>query len=123
MATSTSRSTYDAGILSEREKNGSPPEAPAMDQTLPRTRQDIIKAAVKSPKVRDQGESGRRGFHPLHFFKIVLRSSSYLSLCVNVLWPLVPAAIAVYYRVEDQHVLKFTLAYLAMVPCANLIKC
>jgi Ca2+:H+ antiporter len=57
----------------------------------------------------------------LHFFKIIWKSSSYLSRAVNVLWPIVPAAIAVNYTHTDQHTLIFILAYIAMVPCANLI--
>lgn len=54
---------------------------------------------------------------------IIWRSSSWISRIVNILWPFVPAAIAVHYTTSlaDRHVLKFSLAYIAMVPCANLI--
>ncbi|KAI1501015.1 hypothetical protein F5X99DRAFT_418813 [Biscogniauxia marginata] len=72
-------------------------------------------------RVRDAGESGRRGIHPLHFFRIVWKSSSYLSRAVNILWPFVPAAIAAHYTMEEQYVTKFSLAYIAMIPCANLV--
>lgn len=73
-----------------------------------------------TPGIKAAGESGRRGLHPLHFFKIVGKSSCKASAAVNILWPFVPAAICVRY-LTDNHVLIFTLAYIAMVPCANLI--
>jgi hypothetical protein len=97
------------------------------DLALPQHSGDVANGAGESrrqkltPPIKAAGESGRRGIHPLHFFKIVWRSTSTLSRAVNVLWPLVPAAIAVYWRVEEHHTLKFVLAYLAMIPCANLI--
>ncbi|KAH6635533.1 hypothetical protein B0J18DRAFT_392585 [Chaetomium sp. MPI-SDFR-AT-0129] len=71
--------------------------------------------------VRPSGESGRRGIHPVRFLKNVFRSASWASRVVNVLWPVVPAAIAVRYALEDHRLVIFILAYLAMVPCANLI--
>ena len=66
--------------------------------------------------VREEGESGRSGFHPWHFFRIVFRSSSLASRAVNVLWPVVPAAIAVRYAAPEQQLAIFILAYIAMVP-------
>ena len=72
-------------------------------------------------KVKTAGESGRTGFNPVHFFRIAFRSSSTLSAVVNVLWPVVPAAIAVRYAAPDSHLAIFVLSYLAMVPCANMI--
>jgi Ca2+:H+ antiporter len=41
------------------------------------------------------GESGRRGFHPLRFFQVIWRSASRASMLCNLLWPVVPAALAV----------------------------
>ncbi|KAH6997517.1 Sodium/calcium exchanger protein-domain-containing protein [Ilyonectria sp. MPI-CAGE-AT-0026] len=75
----------------------------------------------KTSWIRPQGESGRRGFHPIHFTHISFKSTSRASLLCNFLWPVVPAAIAVRYALPDNHVLIFTLAYIAMVPCANMI--
>ncbi|KAI5868709.1 hypothetical protein GGS23DRAFT_46724 [Durotheca rogersii] len=72
-------------------------------------------------RIKTAGESGRRGVHPIQFLLIIWRSTSWLSRAVNVLWPFVPAAIAVHYALEGNHVLKFSLSYIAMVPCANLI--
>lgn len=73
-----------------------------------------------TPGIKAAGESGRRGFSPKHFFPIVAKSSCKASAAVNILWPAVPAAIAVRYA-TDNHVAIFILAYIAMVPCANLI--
>ncbi|CAJ2513935.1 Uu.00g020540.m01.CDS01 [Anthostomella pinea] len=117
-----------AGTLRDREKAPRPSKQSSRDPALPQTRQDIMNGTSSKKRrpngpvrVKTAGESGRRGIHPLHFFKITWKSSSYLSRAVNVLWPIVPAAIAVYYSLEDHHVLKFILAYIAMIPCANLI--
>ncbi|AEO55443.1 hypothetical protein MYCTH_38365 [Thermothelomyces thermophilus ATCC 42464] len=71
--------------------------------------------------VRASGESGRSGIHPMIFLRNVFRSASWASRIVNVLWPVVPAAIAVRYAMPDNHLVIFILSYLAMVPCANLI--
>ena len=40
------------------------------------------------------GESGRRGFNPIKFLVISGRSTSTLSMVTNMLWPIVPVAIA-----------------------------
>ncbi|ORY64871.1 Sodium/calcium exchanger protein-domain-containing protein [Pseudomassariella vexata] len=111
-----------------REKNHRISANGTRDATLPRHRQDIEHGTSgtkrrrrRGPKIRVEGESGRRGLHPLHFFRIIWRSTCFLSRAVNILWPIVPIAIAVYYRVEGHDTAKFTLAYIAMVPCANLI--
>lgn len=45
-------------------------------------------------------------------------------MVVNVLWPFVPAAVACRYALDDSptnNLISFILAYIAMVPCANLI--
>ncbi|EAQ88225.1 hypothetical protein CHGG_04844 [Chaetomium globosum CBS 148.51] len=71
--------------------------------------------------VRASGDAGRSGVHPTMFLRNVFRSASWASRIVNVLWPVVPAAIAVRYAMPDNHLVIFILSYLAMVPCANLI--
>ncbi|KAN0101386.1 putative vacuolar cation/proton exchanger 2 [Hyaloscypha variabilis] len=71
--------------------------------------------------IAPEGESGRKGFHPSHFFRICWRSTSDASRAVNLLWPVVPAAIALRYARKDLHLAIFILNYIAMVPCANLI--
>ncbi|KAH6899050.1 hypothetical protein B0T10DRAFT_601932 [Thelonectria olida] len=75
----------------------------------------------RAPWIRPAGESGRSGFHPIHFTHISFKSTSRASLVCNFLWPVVPAAIAVRYALPDHHVLIFTLSYISMVPCANMI--
>ncbi|VUC33806.1 unnamed protein product [Clonostachys rosea] len=72
-------------------------------------------------KLNPRGESGRRGIHPWHFLRICFRSASKASTLCNLLWPFVPAALAVQYSLEGNHLLKFSLLYVAMVPCANLV--
>ncbi|KAI1330858.1 hypothetical protein F5Y16DRAFT_361435 [Xylariaceae sp. FL0255] len=71
--------------------------------------------------IRAGGESGRQGIHPIQFVSILWNSSSRLARAVNVLWPVVPAALAAFYSLNGYHTLKFSLAYVAMVPCANMI--
>lgn len=70
--------------------------------------------------IAHEGESGRRGFHPLHFLYVLWRSSCTASMLVNVLWPFVPAAIVVHFF-PGLHLTKFALAYIAVVPSANLL--
>lgn len=69
------------------------------------------------------GDAGRKGFHPFHFLRICARSSSHVSMAVNVLWPFVPAAIATYYTLHEPRDVTtiFALNFIAMVPTANLI--
>ncbi|MCJ1286976.1 hypothetical protein MMC26_006323, partial [Xylographa opegraphella] len=71
--------------------------------------------------IHPDGESGRRWLHPWMFLKICFKSSSMISKFVNVLWPFVPAAIAVHFAKPDSHLWVFALNYVAMVPTANLI--
>ena len=71
--------------------------------------------------IKPEGESGRRGVHPWHFPRICFRSTSKASTLVNVLWPFVPAAIAIHFARPDLHVWVFALNYIAMVPSANLV--
>ncbi|EED14093.1 vacuolar H\/Ca2 exchanger [Talaromyces stipitatus ATCC 10500] len=72
-------------------------------------------------RIQSTGESGRKGFHPLHFLYICFRSTCTLSMIVNVLWPFVPAAITMGFARPDLHVWTFALNYIAMVPTANLL--
>lgn len=72
-------------------------------------------------RVDSAGESGRSGFHPIHFFRVVFRSVCTTSMIVNILWPFVPAAIVMHFARPDLHVWVFTLNYIAMVPSANVL--
>lgn len=71
--------------------------------------------------INPEGHSGRRGIHPIKFFTILWRSSSDASRLCNILWPVVPVALAVRYAKSDRHLAIFILNYIAMVPCANTI--
>ncbi|TRX96890.1 hypothetical protein FHL15_002196 [Xylaria flabelliformis] len=114
-----------------QEKHGRMSLQSSRDPALPHSRQDVVYDGNEAGsdrqgpggliRIKTAGESGRRGLHPLHFFKIIWTSSSSLSRAVNVLWPFVPAALAVYYTNTGPSTLRFSLAYIAMVPCANLI--
>ena len=42
-------------------------------------------------------------------------------MVVNVLWPFVPAAIALHFARPDMHLWIFVLSYIGMVPAANLL--
>lgn len=72
-------------------------------------------------RVQTAGESGRTGFHPSSFMKVCFKSTTPLSMYVNVLWPFVPPAIALHFARPDLHVWIFVLNYIAMVPSANLL--
>ncbi|KAF2733001.1 vacuolar calcium ion transporter /H(+) exchanger [Polyplosphaeria fusca] len=74
-----------------------------------------------SKGIAPEGESGRRGIHPLKFLRICFRSSSKVSMAVNVLWPIVPVAIALHFARPEWHLAIFITNYIAMVPAANLI--
>lgn len=63
------------------------------------------------PDIKPSGESGRSGFHPLHFFRIILRSSCTASAICNILWPVVPAALVV---TGEFHLLSIVLIELRM---------
>jgi Ca2+:H+ antiporter len=71
--------------------------------------------------IHPDGESGRGWIHPWHFIRICFRSSCDASCFVNILWPIVPAAIALNYARKDLHLVVFILNYIGMVPCANLV--
>ncbi|KAK0511361.1 hypothetical protein JMJ35_005934 [Cladonia borealis] len=71
--------------------------------------------------IKPDGESGRAWIHPWHFTRICFRSTSHVSMVVNILWPFVPAAIAMHFARPDLKLWNFILNYIAMVPTANLI--
>lgn len=74
-----------------------------------------------TPYIKPEGESGRRGIHPKAMSRIIWRSSCTASKWVNVLWPFVPTAMALFWARPDQHLWIFIITYVAMVPCANLL--
>lgn len=101
----------------------------ATHETLPQHEKDaeIANHEGKHPRVlglfrvQSTGESGRKGFHPFHFFYIIFRSTCTLSMIVNILWPFVPVAIVMGFARPDLTIWIFALNYIAMVPTANVL--
>jgi Ca2+:H+ antiporter len=103
-------------------KEGTDPGKEPQDQTtiLPTYRVNHNGHRV-TKYIHPDGESGRAWIHPWHFVRICFRSSCDASCIVNILWPIVPAAIALNYARTDLHLVVFILNYIGMVPCANLV--
>ena len=93
--------------------------------------QETSTSEPKSKKgIQPDGESGRRGFHPLHFFRICWKSSSHISKWTNLLWPFTIAAIVLYFgwgqhkKADEPSSISlwcFITAYIGMIPAANLV--
>lgn len=75
----------------------------------------------KLVRVNTAGESGRIGVNPLLFLEICFKSTTWMSMIVNILWPFVPVAIVMHFARTDLHLWNFILSYIAMVPAANLL--
>jgi Ca2+:H+ antiporter len=71
--------------------------------------------------IHPDGESGRNGFHPSHFFHVAWKSGSNAAKYANILWPLVPVAIILRYAATGLPLAVFITSYIAMVPVANLL--
>lgn len=109
------------GVMSTEKRRTS---RTSQNKGLPVHQNDVDTSNGVTKRIKPAGESGRSGIDPLHFLRIIFRSSSKASRLCNILWPVVPAAIAVRYALPDNqtsHLIIFVLAYLAMIPCANLI--
>ncbi|OBT66220.1 hypothetical protein VE03_04385 [Pseudogymnoascus sp. 23342-1-I1] len=105
----------------EMNSPSSTPAAVAEKRRLP-GHHVVNEAGLRVTKgIAPDGESGRSWIHPLHFLRICFISSCRASMYVNVLWPFVPAALAVRYARPDLSVVIFILSYIAMVPSANLV--
>jgi Ca2+:H+ antiporter len=99
----------------------SQPAKPSEDSLLPTHNEKTSLRRRALFRIDTAGESGRSGIHPIHFFRVCFKSTCTLSMLVNVLWPFVPAAIAIHFARPDLHIWIFTLNYIAMVPSANLL--
>jgi Ca2+:H+ antiporter len=71
--------------------------------------------------IHPDGESGRSGFNPSHFFHVAWKSGSNAAKYANILWPLVPVAIILRYAAAGLPLAVFITSYIAMVPVANLL--
>lgn len=92
---------------------------PAVNQ--PRLPQYNHNGHLITKGIHPDGESGRGGFHPRHFFRVLWKSSSHVSMAVNVLWPFVPAAFALHFAGHEHHVAIFAINYIAMIAPANCL--
>lgn len=71
--------------------------------------------------IHPEGESGRRGFNPIKFLVITGRGHNFISILVNLLWPIVPVAIALHFAKPEWHLAIFITNYIAMLPAAHLL--
>ncbi|KAL6711754.1 hypothetical protein ACN47E_002797 [Coniothyrium glycines] len=71
--------------------------------------------------IHPDGESGRRGFHPIKFLVICGKGHNILSRLANILWPVVPVAIALHFAKPEWHLAIFVTNYIAMLPAAQLL--
>ncbi|KAJ4291732.1 hypothetical protein N0V90_009627 [Kalmusia sp. IMI 367209] len=74
-----------------------------------------------TPGIEPEGESGRKGIHPFKFMKITFKSNSMISSWVNILWPMVPVAIALHFARPEWHLAIFVTNFIAMIPAANTV--
>lgn len=100
------------------EKTRGPSGSPSNDGVLPQFNHNGHEV---TPGIHPDGESGRRGIHPFKSLRIIWKSSCTVSSWVNVLWPFVPAAIALHFIHGDHHLWTFAINYIAMIPAANLL--
>ncbi|CZT44640.1 related to vacuolar Ca2+/H+ antiporter [Rhynchosporium secalis] len=71
--------------------------------------------------IHPDGESGRRGFNPRHFFHVLWRSSNQVSMAVNLLWPFSLLAIILNFATPHLDLWVFAISYIGMIPAANLL--
>ncbi|KAJ6784984.1 hypothetical protein PWT90_08130 [Aphanocladium album] len=71
------------------------PGLPAPSTHTEGKRDSPISAKSRRLQIKPQGESGRSGVHPWHFFRISFKSACRASTLCSMLWPVVPAALAV----------------------------
>lgn len=90
----TNGNATNGNAYPEYEQNVTPPHQSTEEkgQRLPHHNGN---QSQKHSWIKEDGNANRRGFHPWHFLHCCFRSTSKVSMVVNVLWPLVPAAIAV----------------------------
>ncbi|KAL7774360.1 hypothetical protein CFE70_005272 [Pyrenophora teres f. teres 0-1] len=121
------RSSRDREYVSEKTPRTVPPHS---DDRRSRSRrrsslpQYNHNGHAVTPGIHPEGESGRRGFHPIKFLAICGRSSSMPSMLVNLLWPIVPVAIAMFgqhFAKREWHLPIFICNYIAMLPAANML--
>lgn len=104
--------------LNEKSTKYPSPENPSKRHILPTSYED---GRLVTKGINPEGESGRAGFHPLHFFRVAWRSATPWNKWLNLLWPFVPAAIVLRYVYKEHPLVVFTINYLAIIPPASLL--
>lgn len=94
------------------------PEQPAKRHILPTWTHE---GRLHTKGINPEGESGRAGFHPVHFFRVAWHSATPWNKWLNILWPFVPAAIVLHFVYGTHHTAIFAVNYVAMVPAASLL--
>lgn len=113
---STTGGTAPAGQRSDGEAATSADESSSL---LPSFTSHHVRSLTQG--IEPEGESGRSGFHFVRFCKILWRSSSQVSMLVNILWPFAPIAIILRYGFSDLHLWIFAVSYVGIVAPANLL--
>lgn len=96
------------------------PENPTKRHVLPTWTHN---GRLHTKGIHPDGESGRSGFHPYHFARVTWHSATPVNTWLNLLWPFVPAAIALHfiYPHGAHPAIVFAINYIAMVPPASLL--
>lgn len=107
--------TAPAGQQSEHETATSADESSPLLPTFSNLGRSLAEG------IEPEGESGRTGFDFVPFCKIMWRSSSQVSMLVNILWPFAPIAIILHYGFPGLHLWIFAVSYIGIVAPANLL--
>ncbi|USP74723.1 Vacuolar calcium ion transporter [Curvularia clavata] len=112
------RSSRDRAYSTEKHRSRPSEDRRGRRDTLPQYNHNGHRV---TKGIHPEGESGRSGFNPIKFLTISGRSSSTPSMLVNLLWPIVPIAIALHFAKPEWHLAIFITNYIAMLPAANML--
>ncbi|PBP26289.1 hypothetical protein BUE80_DR002633 [Diplocarpon rosae] len=87
----------------------------------PPTESEPLLSSFIPQSIHPDGESGRSGFHAMHFFRVLWRSSNQVSSAVNLLWPFSFLAVIMHFATTDLDLWVFAISYVGMIPAANLL--
>jgi Ca2+:H+ antiporter len=118
MALFSRNGARSSDVAESTSRHTSATEKPSRRQTLPTYNHNGHRV---TKGIKPEGESGRRGFHPVQFCRIAWKGNCRASMFLNVLWPFVPAALALYYARRGSTLWVFSINYVAMLPAANLL--
>ncbi|KAK6581120.1 hypothetical protein PZA11_006608 [Diplocarpon coronariae] len=104
-----------------RRSNGHLPASREDPNLAPPTESQPLLARLIPRSIHPDGESGRSGFHTLHFVRVLWRSSNQVSSAVNLLWPFSVLAVIMHFATTDLDLWVFAISYVGMIPAANLL--